>query len=172
MLRKLIFSLLLSGVILSPLGVYAMDDEGAPTTSFSRAAPSTQPDVEKVAPPFSIPGMKILDGEHLQKIGDDWVNEAGTIRIPVQERETFSPIAFEDGKKLTLSPVSHSGFLGGITSRLIEGDITRKFPDNNIWEGTHYLFIVDRSGKVPTVNAFPYINESRVPSAAPAPTLQ
>ena len=40
MTKKLMFVLLMSGFILSPIGAYAMDEEGAPQTSISRPTPS------------------------------------------------------------------------------------------------------------------------------------
>lgn len=172
MKNKLMFVLLISGIILSPMGVYAMDYEaGATGTSISRTAPSIQPDVEKVAPPFpSLGSMKLSDGERLQKIGDDWVNKAGTIRIPAPKGGGQNPMVFEDGEQETLIAYSRSGWFGTMRPYSSKGDITSQFPANPFWGGTHHLFIVDYSG--PTINAFPYIEESRVPSAAPAPTLQ
>ncbi|MDI9635409.1 hypothetical protein QPK87_21360 [Kamptonema cortianum] len=45
-MKKLIFILLMSGVILSPLGVYAMNEEpGAPSTSVSKTLP---PDIQQL----------------------------------------------------------------------------------------------------------------------------
>jgi hypothetical protein len=43
MTKKLMFILLMSGVILSPMGAYAMDEEGAPRTPVSKAVP---PDIQ------------------------------------------------------------------------------------------------------------------------------
>ncbi|MBL8676070.1 MAG: hypothetical protein JNJ47_01390 [Alphaproteobacteria bacterium] len=174
MTKKFMFILLMSGVILSPMGVYAMDDEGgAPGTSISRAAPSAQADIEKVAPPFpSLGSMKLSDGERLQKIGDDWVNKAGTIRIPAPKGGGQTPIVFEDGEQKTLTAYNSRGFFGSMRPYSSKGDITNQFPGNPFWAGTHHLFIVNSLGRPPTIEAFPYIDESRVPSAAPAPTLQ
>lgn len=154
------FFLLISGVILSPMGVYAMDDEGgAPTSSISRAAPSTQPDVEKVAPPFSIPGMKISDGERLQKIGDDWINEAGTIRLPAPKRNGLPPMANYSGKEEFLGALTDRGAHATEKHRLVEGDITKQYPNNPVWAGEHHLFIMNYSGGIPAINVFPIIRE-------------
>ncbi|MBX9621243.1 MAG: hypothetical protein K2X28_04335 [Alphaproteobacteria bacterium] len=148
-------------------------EAGAPKTSASRAAPSTQPDVEKVAPFFpSLGNMKLLDGERLQKEGDDSVNKAGTIRIPAPKAGSHDLIVLEDGEQETLHAYSPTGYLGTMRRASSKGDITSQFPLNIFWGGAHYIFIVGNSGRVPTVTAFPYIEVPRVPSAAPAPTLQ
>lgn len=168
MSKKLIFILLMSGVILSPMTVHAMDDEGgAPKTSISRASPSTQPGVEESVPPISIRGMTVSPGERLKLKGDEFVNNAGTIAVS-RGATKGEHKAIENGDVDFISTITSNGaptsafpLFPGMSAPPLE-----EHP--GLWQGQHYIFEVEPSG---SVIAFPYVKGSAVPLAAPAPQI-
>jgi hypothetical protein len=172
MVKKLIFILLMSGVMLSPKGAYAMDDEGGTSKALSsRSAPSSQRGVDEPVPPISIRGLIVSPGEHLKLKGDEFVNNAGTIVLPATTTRStthwvFSPLVYENGEKGSLFNVSSDGPHAMLPMVSAEEHIAEH---PGTWIGPHHIFRVGKSG---SIDAFPYIRTSRVPSAAPAPTLR
>lgn len=175
MKKKLIFALLMSGVILSPLGVYAMDEEGAPGSSISRAGPVA---------PISVPGLKVLPGEHLEMVvtpskirGNllirdtrmDWENKDVSLSEFIQkpENKLYNSItvrAWDSGKMSDLTLLDPSTGKPAPFTSLTKGEeripildqlLVSNFPA--IWKGPHHLFRVTKEG----IDVFPYTSEQQ-----------
>jgi hypothetical protein len=155
MTKKLIFTLLLSGVILSPMGAYAMNEHEEPTAP-GVASSSRQPNVaEQVAPDFKYKGYQVSAGEHLLPVPEGWVNKARTIFVmkePDPTNPNFIPVVIAKGKKegLLSSPIADTPegrqALIGMNAymRRHPGMSIDKFP--GLWIGPDYAVEVDAAG--------------------------
>ncbi len=174
MTKKLIFILLMSGVVLSPMGVYAMEEEGMPGSSISKAAPVA---------PISVPGLKVLPGEHLERVvtptkirnghfivrdtRTDWENKDVVLPEYIQKPEdklynSITIRAWDSDKYSDLTLLDPStGKLAPFTS-LTKGEekipildqlLVSEFPAT--WKGPHHLFRVTKDG----IDVFPYTSE-------------
>lgn len=163
------------------------DEERAPNAFVSRPASSRQqlstlPSIDEPVAPLSMRDMIIAPGERLLKRDDDFVNKAGTIVLPpmgpFDKYDAFMPIVIENGEKNSLRhelPLGgyDGGSLGGVYPQSKGKQMhIAQFPDIGVWVGAHHVFRVNKPPYGPvSIDAFPFIDASKVPSAAPAPSL-
>lgn len=153
MKKKSLFALLLSGAMLSPIAVYAMDDTEALTSP-------------------TIRGLKFSPGESLKRDGDHWTNNAGTIMIPAIIRT---------GPETTDVNGIFASVEGNLEDMYRVGDDGLPYTRMPFWDGTrlgewrtelfkagNYIFEITKDH----AHAYPILRRTQTPSAAPAPALR